>query len=119
MIPLDRAREAAPKTSKLAPELGTFERLKGLGVSFRQATSEDSRSFSQLEIFLVAFVAHAPADFIFVCLSELGDREHVSVAFALDYVFCDPLELLEELLANHCPKHTLHATYVAIVVGES
>ena len=67
-------------------------------INFGQPFGKCFGSFPQLAELVVAFFAHPAADQVLLCFGELSDRKNVGVAAALDDVFRDPLELLEELL---------------------
>ncbi len=107
VVPPDRAGETALQGGQLPLELKSLERLKGVGINLGKALSEELCSLTQIAVLLVALFADPAADLFFFCFRELGNREDVGVATALDDVFRYPLELFEELLAvgdDHGPR---------------
>lgn len=107
MVSPDRLGETALQGRQLALELEPLERFHGLRVNLGKPLGEDLRSFTQIAVLLVALFGYPAADLFLFRLGELCNREDVGVATALDDIFGDPLELLEELLVvgnNHRPR---------------
>lgn len=98
MVPSDGIPETALESRQLALELKSFERLERVRINFGQPLGKCFGGLPQLTELVVPFFAHPAADQLLLSFGKLCDRKDVGVAATLDDVFCDPLELLEELL---------------------
>ena len=111
VVPPDRAGESALQGGQLALDLKSLEWLQGVGINLDKTLSKELRSFTQIAVLLVALFADPAADLLLFSFGELGNREDVGVAAALDDVFRNPFELFEELLAvgnDHRPRRQRH-----------